>query len=73
MMVLVTNDREVRQRKAANISASYKSDDETDKHNYRPISLLSVPGKLTESIVHGVNYYHACPWTGTWEPSPVGV
>jgi len=29
-------------RKAANISALYKSDDKTDKHNYRPISLLSV-------------------------------
>ena len=51
MMVLVTKGIEVRQRKAANISASYKSDDETDKHNYRPISLLSVPGKLTESMV----------------------
>ena len=51
MMVLVTKGIEVRQRKAANISASYKSDDETDKHNYRLISLLSVPGKLTESMV----------------------
>ena len=37
--------------KAANISAPYKSDDETDTHNYRPISLLSVPGKLMESVV----------------------
>ena len=37
--------------KAANISALYKSDDATNKHNYRPISLLSVPGKLMESVV----------------------
>lgn len=37
--------------KAANISALYKSDDETVKQNYRPISLLSVPGKLMESMV----------------------
>ena len=37
--------------KAAKISALYKSDDETDKHNYRPISLLSVPGKLMESVL----------------------
>ena len=37
--------------KAANISVLYKKDDETDKHNYRPISLLRVPGKLMESMV----------------------
>ena len=37
--------------KAANISALYKNDDETDKHNYRPISLPRVPGKLMESMM----------------------
>ena len=37
--------------KAANISALYKRDDETDKHNYRPISLLSMPEKLMESVM----------------------
>ena len=36
--------------KAVNISALYKSD-ETVKHNYRPISLLSVPEKLMESMM----------------------
>ena len=36
---------------AANISALYKKDDETDKLNYRPISLLSVSGKLMKSKV----------------------
>ena len=29
----------------------FKRDDETDKHNYRPISLLSVPEKLMESMM----------------------
>ena len=37
--------------KAANISALYKRDDETDKRTYRPISLISVLGKLMASIV----------------------
>ena len=37
--------------KTANISALYKSDHETDKNNYKPISLLSMPGKLMESVV----------------------
>ena len=67
MMVLVTNGIEVRQRKAANISASYKSDDETDKHNYRPISLLSVPGKLTESMVASTITTHV-PGQGLGNP-----
>ena len=26
----------------------YKKDDEMNKHNYQPISLLSIPGKLVE-------------------------
>ena len=60
------------QWKAVNISAPYKSDDETDKHNYRPISLLKCARKI-DGGYGGVNYYHACPRTGTWEPSPVGV
>ena len=67
MMVLETNSIEVRQRKAANISASYKSDDETDKHNYRPISLLSVPGKLTESMVASTITTHV-PGQGLGNP-----
>ena len=35
----------------ANVSALYKKDDVTDKQNYRPISLLSIPGKLMETAV----------------------
>ena len=37
--------------KFARVSALFKKDDETDKQNYRPISLLCVPGKLMETQV----------------------
>jgi len=40
--------------KSANLSSLYKSGDETDKHNYRPISLLCVSGKLIESCVGSI-------------------
>lgn len=39
------------QWKSGNVSSLYKKDDETEKSNYRPISLLCVPGKLVESCV----------------------
>ena len=53
--------------KAANISALNKRDDEIDKHNYRPFSLLSVPEKLMESMMASTITTHV---TGTWEPLP---
>ena len=37
--------------KFARVSALFKKNDETDKQNYRPISLLCVPGKLMETQV----------------------
>ena len=37
--------------KSANVSSLYQSNDETNKLNYRPISLLCVPGKIMESCV----------------------
>ena len=37
--------------KSAKITAIYKKEDETDKTNYRPISLLCLPGKILESSV----------------------
>lgn len=37
--------------KSANISPLFKKDDETDKQNYRPISLLCVPEKIMETFV----------------------
>ena len=30
----------------------FKRDDETDRENYRPVSLLSVPSKILESVVN---------------------
>ena len=54
--------------KSANVSSLYKSNDETNKLNYRPISLLCVPGKIMESCVavtvtshireHGLSDHH---------------
>lgn len=37
--------------KNAKVSAAFKKDNKTDKHNCRPISLLRVPGKLIEQAV----------------------
>ena len=42
----------------------YKKDHETDKCNYRPISLLSISGKIMESAVDclraDVSYFLCC-------------
>ena len=38
------------QWKSANVLSLYKKDDETEKSNYRPISLLCVPGKLESCV-----------------------
>ena len=58
---------------AANISALYVSDDETDRHNYSPISLLSVPGKLMESIGASTIFTHVTGQGWSWEFSSVDV
>ena len=52
---------------AANISALYKKDDETDKLNYRPISLPSVLGKLMKSKVASTIVTHVA-WQGLKNP-----
>ena len=38
--------------KRATIIPLYKGGDKTDVSNYRPVSLLPLPGKLIEKIVH---------------------
>ena len=38
--------------KTAKTTPVFKKDDETDGRNYRPISLLSVPSKILESLVN---------------------
>ena len=36
----------------------YKKDDETERGNYRPVSLLSIPSKIMESIVNDALVKH---------------
>ncbi|PKU42184.1 rna-directed dna polymerase from mobile element jockey- hypothetical protein [Limosa lapponica baueri] len=42
----------------ANITPVYKKGKKDDPGNYRPISLTSVPGKITEQLVLGVISKH---------------
>ena len=44
--------------KTARLTPVYKKDDETDCCNYRPISLLSVPSKILESVVNDTIVRH---------------
>ena len=44
--------------KTARLTPVYKKDDETDCSNYRPISLLSVPSKILESVVNDTIVRH---------------
>ena len=44
--------------KTARLAPIYKKDDETDIGNYRPVSLLSVPGKIMESEIHRTLVQH---------------
>ena len=44
--------------KTAKLTPVYKKDDETDCCNYRPISLLSVPSKILESVVNDTIVRH---------------
>ena len=39
------------QWKTARVNPVFKKDDETEIGNYRPLSLLSVPSKILETIV----------------------
>ena len=44
--------------KTARLTSVYIKDDETDCSNYRPISLLSVPSKILESVVNDTIVRH---------------
>ena len=44
--------------KSARVIPLHKGDDETDAANYRPISLLSIPSKILESVVNDALVTH---------------
>ena len=44
--------------KSAQVIPIHKGDDETDAANYRPISLLSIPSKILESVVNDALVTH---------------
>ena len=54
----ITTGRVFTSWKTARLTPVYKKDDETDCCNYRPISLLSVPSKILESVVNDTIVRH---------------
>ena len=44
--------------KTAKLTAVYKKDDDTDRGNYRPLSILSVPSKIMESCINDIIVDH---------------
>ena len=48
-----------KKKKTAKITPVFKKDDETDRGNYQPISLLSVRSKILESLVNDALVCHS--------------
>ena len=55
------------QWKLANISPVHKANERELVDNYRSISLLSIPGKCQERIVHSVIYSHVSAYLSEWQ------
>ena len=53
--------------KKANVTPEHKADAKDIVENYRPISLLSIPGKCQEKIVHTAIYSHVAPYLTGWQ------
>ena len=53
--------------KRANFSPVFKSDAKEKVENYRPISLLNIPAKCQERIVHNAIYSHVAPYLTKWQ------
>jgi len=44
--------------KTARLTPIFKKDDETERGNYRPVSLLSIPSKIMESEINDILVRH---------------
>ena len=53
--------------KKANITPVHKADAKDVVENYRSISLLSIPSKCQEKIVHNAIYSHVAPYLTDWQ------
>ena len=53
--------------KKANVTPVFKSDAKDVVENYRSISLLSIPSKCQEKIVHNAIYSHVAPYLSDWQ------
>ena len=53
--------------KKANVTPVYKADAKDVVENYRSISLLSIPSKCQEKIVHNAIYSHVAPYLTDWQ------
>ena len=58
----ITKRKVYSQWKKAHSSPVFKKNDPTDKSNYRPISLLSVPTKILESRIYDTVLKHVTEW-----------
>ena len=55
------------QWKPANITLVFKANERDLVENYRSISLLSIPGKCQERIVHTAIYSHVSAYLSDWQ------
>ena len=53
--------------KKANVTLVFKSDAKDVVENYRSTSLLSIPSKCQEKIVHNAIYSHVAPYLADWQ------
>ena len=52
--------------KSANITPIHKDDEREIVENYRSVSLLAIPAKCLEQLVHSAIYDHVLPYLSDW-------